>query len=146
MRRVIFFLMALGACSGPPPAPTTHTVANAECSIDGVATVAGALRNDGTGWYAIADSTHAPLNIASVATKDGMITVEYTFTASKIHTFIAAPDETLARAGYSAGASVGVGSARILLAKNGSANPFDVSTKSHPWSNIWIYGVFEAGC
>jgi hypothetical protein len=147
MRLYLIPLLGLAACVEPAPEAVTHTVANATCEGAGeLLTVAGALRNDGKGWQVISDTEHSPLNIAEVTTKDGMIEVTYTFKAERVISLIAAPDEALARNGYGAGASVGLDKARISLAKGGAVDPWRVSTKEVPWSNLWVYGVFKGQC
>ena len=75
-----------------------------------------------------------------------MIVVEYTFEADSIVSLIVTPDESLAREGFSAGASVGIDRARISLADGGTINPWDVSTEDIPWSNLWVQGLFKASC
>ena len=137
----------LASCSSSGPVAVSHPVAGARCDVSGgIAFVAGAIRNDGTGWQAIADEDHSPLNIKSVTTREGMIVVEYTFKADKVVSLVVAPDESLARAGYSAGASVGLTEARISLANNGGVDPWGVSTEEIPWSNLWVQGMFNARC
>lgn len=68
--------------------------------------VACVLRNTGSGWYAITDTNHRPINVQSV-TVDGLsVKVTYPFTAKKVISLVATPDETLASLGISTGASV----------------------------------------
>lgn len=120
---------------------------SAQCAPE-IRTVAGAIRNDGAGWAVIEDEQHAGLGISAVSAQDGMIHVEYSFQADVIHSFVAVPDETLARNGFFMGSSVGVESARIGISRETwrgvrSVDPADVNTVEYPWSNIWLMGLFS---
>jgi len=122
--------------------------------------VAGALRNDGAPnyWQAITVSSHAPIAIDSVATSSNAITITHgSIAATAVCAFIATPDETLAAAGFTVGASVGLGMTVLTLTRKhdladyiyfngsswmralGSASPFTITgfaagnlTVSHP--------------
>lgn len=75
--------------------------------------VAGALRNDGSGWAQIGDP-HVSSGIDSISVVNGGIVVDYTSVgASKVVSFVAVPDESFALAGFNFGASVGLTSAMI---------------------------------
>lgn len=109
-------------------------------------TVAGVIRSlDERGWHAIDDSTHSPLNIEAVEVKNGLIIVRYGFKASKIHSFVVAPDETFAKEGLLVGASVASDHARILVSQIVAGTPrvIDASTIRSKLGNFWIYGVFS---
>lgn len=75
--------------------------------------VAGVIRNDGSGWAFIENSTHNKLNFASISADTSSITLGLGFTAKKVISFVACPDERFAQLGYQIGASVGVTSAII---------------------------------
>jgi hypothetical protein len=137
--------LLLTGCGQDLGPDTANLVSRSACYLDGTTgEVAAVLRNDGDGWYAIDDDTHTPLNVRSVGTTDGVITVSFSFEAGRIQTFIATPDEALARSSHFIGSSVGVDEAEISLARDGrSVNPKGSSTAQHPWSNIWIYGRFS---
>lgn len=67
----------------------------------------GIIRNSGSGWGFINDSDHEPLNMSSVEVNEsGQIVVNYGFTAKKVLSLIATPDETFAQK-YTIGGSVG---------------------------------------
>lgn len=118
-----------------------HTMAqsNGENSFE----IIGTIRNTGTGWFAINDTGHQPLNIADVKTINGdsihgYVIVTFNKTANKIGTLLIVPDETYAQTGIIAGASVNMNEARIKFGKNGIArSPNSVSSQ---WGNFWIYG------
>lgn len=108
--------------------------------------VAGAIRNpDGSGWKAINDAGHTPLNIKNIEVINGAIVVHYDFKATTIHSFIAAPDETFALAGIMSGASVNRDRATIILSKivNGKVVRLDASKVQAKFGNIWLYGLFS---
>ena len=70
--------------------------------------IAGVIRNSGDGWEYINDSGHEPLNLTSVSVdENGRIEIDYGFTASKVLSLVATPDETFAGL-YSIGGSVGL--------------------------------------
>ena len=72
--------------------------------------VAGAIRNSGNGWDFIVDENHrANLNCTGISTDaNNNLIIQYAaIDAKKIISFIIAPDETFASAGYLIGASVG---------------------------------------
>lgn len=122
---------------------------NASCNPSGV--IAGTLRNDGQGWYALNDDSHTPINIASVETGLHSIRVRFAINGRNVRTLIASPDETLAAAGFIIGASVGLNDAQISKSRAGlisvhTVSPAVVDTDSYPWSNIWIYGIVDGEC
>lgn len=80
--------------------------------------LAGVLRNDGTGWKWINDASHTMAGFTAdpVVRVDGYnLDIDYGFTASKVLTFIAAPDETFQVYGYRFGASVGLGMSALQV-------------------------------
>ena len=76
-----------------------------------IKTVAGVIRNDGTGWKFIESANgtanHEKLNLLSVTADATQITVNFNFTAKNVLSFVATPDETFAQKGYFCGPSVG---------------------------------------
>ncbi len=81
-------------------------------------TVAGVIRNDGSGWAQIA-SPHIAINIDGVSSDNSFIYVDYTsIGASQLHTFLAVPDETMAAEGiFAIGSSVGLTQAALRLVR-----------------------------
>ena len=107
--------------------------------------IAGVLRRVAPSpWYMINDGGHSPIGIKAVTEDEEKITIEYTFTSTKINSFCVTVDETFAKEGYLVGASVGNHFARIYLSKieNGNVMPIDPSTVSNSLGNLWIYGIF----
>ena len=72
-----------------------------------VQTLAGVIRNSGTGWFFIDDAGHNRINMSTVVVQTGSIRVEHTASAIKVGSLIAAADETFAKEGMICGASVG---------------------------------------
>ena len=70
--------------------------------------VAGAVRNAGSVWDFIDNTGHNPMNLASVSVdSSGHLILDYGFTAKKVLTLVATPDETFASK-YTIGGSVGL--------------------------------------
>ncbi|UXE04757.1 minor tail protein [Arthrobacter phage Shambre1] len=99
--------------------------------------IAGALRNTGAGFVLIDDAAHTPINVSSVTTAaDNMtITVSYNFTATEVGTTILVPDETLAVAGYTFGASVGLNSFGVQAAQPGGFGDY-LSWNGSAWASL----------
>jgi hypothetical protein len=80
--------------------------------------VACALRNTGSGWYAITDANHDPVGISSITNDTMSITVNYDFTAKTVGTLVCTPDETYVQQGYNFGATVGKTFSKISIERN----------------------------
>lgn len=83
-------------------------------------TVSGVIRNQGSAlgyWQPIIDSDHqGDLNIESVATTASQIQLNYpSLGATKVVSFVATPDDTLAMAGFTVGTSVSLGQTRLMM-------------------------------
>lgn len=106
--------------------------------------VAGVIRCPvGGKWGVIEDEGHAPLNIKKVYLAGNRVVVEYTFTAKKVISLMASPDEYYTQMGVSCGASVGRTSAAVYFNKrpaNGYADPMSLQSNL---ANVWLFGVFE---
>lgn len=80
-----------------------------------IAIITGIVRNDGNGWAFISDSDHKPMNLSSVSVDaNGNLQIDYTFTAKKVLSLVATPDETFAK-NYRIGASVGLSSSTLQI-------------------------------
>lgn len=86
----------------------------------------GPLRNDGAPnyWQPIVDSGHDPANLGAVTTDATKITVNYGVAGLKVVSALVDPDETLAAAGYAAGASVGTALSTLTLARYGAIGDY----------------------
>lgn len=70
--------------------------------------IAGTIRKQVGGmWGFVEDTAHAKTGLSSVASQSYDIKVNYDFTAAKVGTLVAAPDEQLAMRGVVCGSSVG---------------------------------------
>lgn len=126
----------LNALTGGQPQAIESTAA--------ILTVACVLRPNASGvWSILEDAGHAALGVSGISQTTSGIVLDFDFTASKVLTFIAAPDETLAKARFNVGASVGLASATIQMATP-TSSPVNPSTVTNTLSNIWVYGLFMA--
>lgn len=99
-------------------------------------TIGGAIRPDASGeWAVIADAGHAPRGIERVESDGATVTVYFSGEGSVV-TFIAVADESMVRAGYAVGASVGTDRATLSIEP---APEYPLS----PSANIWLYGLLE---
>lgn len=101
----------------------------------------GVLRNYGSGWQTIEDSSHRSLNIISVNTTDRYIEVRQKsgdFVVSAIVTV----DNDMAASGYTVGLSGGGGISRLVIYRDGEmVDPRTITTSTVPLSNIWYLTV-----
>jgi lysophospholipase L1-like esterase len=83
--------------------------------------IACVVRNTGSGFEFISDAGHAPVGVSSISTAADQLsfTINYSFTAAKVSSLVGTPDETLARLGYTMGASVGLSSATFSVSQPG---------------------------
>lgn len=81
--------------------------------------VAGTLRNFGTvgspDWQFIADSGHRTLGVSAVSVVGGKVRVTFDEAFGKVVSLVCGPDETMARAGFTCGPSVGTTIADIEI-------------------------------
>lgn len=108
--------------------------------------VAGAIRCiDDRGWFALDDKTHASINIGDIETTERSIRIYFKFKASKTHTFIIVPDETLSKYGFLVGSKVSPQWADLFISKieNGEIVPVNAASLQSDLGNFWIYGLFE---
>lgn len=68
--------------------------------------IAGALRNDGTGWTFITDTLHNPINVTSVTVENGIDLKVNFFNGVKVISGMVVCDESYSRIGLQVGASV----------------------------------------
>ncbi|MEV8402574.1 hypothetical protein [Streptomyces niveus] len=78
-------------------------------------TVAGALRNTGSGWQVIADAGHESTGITGVVNRPDHIELQHAVGGLKVSDLQISVDETYAARGLRCGASVGVDLSRIYL-------------------------------
>lgn len=102
------------------PAASVSGLADALAGIvgPGYRIVAAPIRNvtgQSPWWEPISDAGHAPEGISSIVTTTSDITVNYTFTASRVLSLVVTTDETLSQMGLFCGASVGLSSSVIKL-------------------------------
>lgn len=77
--------------------------------------IAGAIRNDGTGWKAIVDAFHGPINFASIEVIDNIyLRIKFAGENSKVIYGSVSCDEAYSRLGLQLGPSVGVSSMDVM--------------------------------
>jgi hypothetical protein len=99
--------------------------------------VACAIRNTGAGFQLINDAGHTPVGVKSVTTSaDGMsVKINLSFQGLTVSSVVAAPDETLAAAGYVVGASVGLASITLFASQPGGFGDY-VSWNGSRWISL----------
>lgn len=102
---------------------------------------AGTIRNAaGTGWSLVSDAAHQAVNIASVTNDTDKITINYSFTALKVTSLVAVPDEYFASQGLFVGGSVGLSSSNLWLYQPTPVVADYVSYNGSTWTSA--NGVF----
>lgn len=99
--------------------------------------VACVVRNTGSGFAFINDTGHAPAGVTSVTTAadQSSFTINYSFTATKVVSLVATPDETLAAKGFIMGGSVGLSSATFNVGQPGGWGDY-VSWNGSAWTSL----------
>jgi hypothetical protein len=103
--------------------------------------VACVLRNDGSGWKIINTSNHNEVNVLSVTNDTSAITVNFSFTAKNVISFMACPDEQMTMQGIRCGSSVTQDKALITLARDTEIGAC-ISYSGSVWNstNAAVYG------
>lgn len=98
------------------------------------------LRKTSGSWGCLNDTNHESVNVSSVTSDSTQVDVVFSVTATKVRNFLCTPDESDEYGGWSAGASVGLGDASIVL-RNASGTAQNPSTMSNSTSgNFWCRG------
>jgi len=107
--------------------------------------VACTLRNTGSGWFILTDASHSPVGVSSVSVSSTAITLNYSFTATKVNTSAVTVDETFATTPtqYLVGASSGLSSMVIYMSIAGTPGVVDPTTVVSATGNLWVYGIFD---
>ena len=84
----------------------------------------GIIRPTSEGWTILEDTQHTPVNLDSVSITDGNLIIHHSHDFTKVNSFQITPDETFAKYGITAGASVGLNSSRIEIFQNLHAGGF----------------------
>ena len=139
---VLATLALLAGCGHhiPDPAPvqTVQTVQPAAVSTS-YTSVAAILRNTGTGWTILSNTTHQPMHITSVTDMGAYLRVHFDQTFTKVASVTVSPDETFAGK-YDAGASVGLSYMNVYLTDH-DGTPVTPATLTSPSGNFWITGT-----
>lgn len=79
--------------------------------------IAGSVRNTGDGWKWISDPAHTPVGVTPTVSVSGLtVRIDYGFTAKRVVSLIASPDETFASMGITVGGSVGTTFTNLSIA------------------------------
>lgn len=101
--------------------------------------VACVIRNTGSGWKQIGGN-HIPINVSSVTQDKSKITINYSFKAKNVVSFVAVPDETMAEEDFFMGSSVGLDSANIYITQNKSLGSY-VYYNGSTWASKGDNGI-----
>lgn len=105
-------------------------------------TLAGTIRNSGTGWKIINDKGHYPINIIKVETKSDRIVIYHDVNAKQVATITVTPDETMTAGGYRVGVSGGLDYSYIFI-YNKEDKLVNPTTYTNSLGNIWIHGLLK---
>lgn len=79
--------------------------------------IAGSVRNTGDGWKWISDNAHTPVGVIPEVSVSGLsVRIDYGFTAKRVVSLVAVPDETFAGMGLTVGGSVGTEFTNLSIA------------------------------
>ena len=100
------------------------------------------LRNTGSGWYAIDDANHDPLNVGTVTSDSTKISVGFADAPiDRIYTFQCTMDEAYAP-DYLCGLSVGMSVAEVYIYSRSTGASVDPATLTNAAGNIWLTGWY----
>lgn len=99
--------------------------------------LACALRCDSGRWGAIDDGAHQPIGVAKVETMPDRVRVHHAAPLTAIHGCSCDTDETYAKAGLAAGASVGLDYTDVFIT-DGTGKYRDPATLAMSYSNVWL--------
>lgn len=126
-------------CEVPPTDPPVDPV-----PVSTIPDVSGTIRwVNNTTWTVLNDAGHTPEGIASVQMMTDRVRVHFTFTATKVSSFQATPDEAFASADVRVGASVSYAYADIYFYMPASGStPVNPALLSKAGANVWLTGWF----
>ncbi|ADL00542.1 hypothetical protein [Brevundimonas subvibrioides] len=111
--------------------------------------VAGVIKNAGSGWELIINATHTEMNVDSVSSLSGEIVINYaTLGAVKVISFVAGPDEVLAQAGLTVGATVTPTAATLRMARADQTIADYISYSGSAFTSLlnkFTIGTFTSG-
>lgn len=140
-------LPAAAVLNTQPPAAAQRAV-----SPDVLVTAAGVrlalvsctIRNTGTGWAVLDNSGHTPSNCTGLVQYSDHLELQHAVGAVRVSSLAVTTDETYARAGLRAGASVGFALSNIYLYVGAAGTPpVDPVTVNDPNGNLWVQGYLR---
>lgn len=106
--------------------------------------IAGAIRNDGSGWRLVQDRLHSPIGISHVTEDKHGIWIWYAEPASAVRTLVVSVDEAYASKYHLVcGASVGIDRSKIYCSRDSKPGFQPPAELKDPGGAIWIYGVMK---
>jgi hypothetical protein len=103
---------------------------------DRYAVAGGVLRDGGQGWRWYTDG-HAAENVRDVDCVDGVLHAGFA-AGSSVGFGAVTPDETLARAGITAGVSATRDTLRVFFFKGGATLSCEAAVFDKPYANAWV--------
>lgn len=97
--------------------------------------ISAILRNTGTGFEILNDAAHTPHGVSHVTQDDTFIKLWYNFTAVTVNVANVTPDEAFARAGYTAGPSVGLDAMSIAIGQPGGISDY-IYSNGTAWNSL----------
>jgi len=149
MRRLLavpaLLAVLLLAPAGPAAAPTASATTAADVLVtEGgtrLALISCALRNTGSGWAVIADSGHQPSGCTGVVTHADHLELQHDVGAIRVSSLAVTVDETYAKSGLRAGASVGFTLSNIYLYSGAASSPaLSPAGVTATNGNLWVQG------
>ena len=104
-------------------------------------------RNDGLGWQLISDGSHGHVGVSAIDTNTTGVNVVFDFTATKVISFVAGPDERMAQAGMTVGGSVGLTSSGLWIGAPLQFwfDPVTASITAPAWFDPASFGISGSG-
>lgn len=152
MRRLLAVPALLAALLLAPVGTAAAPTARAAATSDVIVTESGArlalvscaLRNTGGGWGIIGDSGHTPSGCTAVITYPDHLELQHPVGAVRVSSLTVTVDETYAKSGLRAGASVGYDHSNIYLYSGATGTaPLDPATVTASTGNLWVLGFLR---
>lgn len=133
--------------SGTAVAPAAKTAAASDVLVTEsgarLALISCALRNTGSGWSIISDSGHVPSGCTGVVQYADHLELQHPVGALRVSSLTVTVDETYAKTGLRAGASVGYDHSNIYLYTGAGTAPADPAAVTASTGNLWVLGFLR---
>lgn len=106
--------------------------------------LSGTIRRvSASAWDVVDDAGHCSRGIASVELRADRVRVHHDFTAWKVSSLQATPDDAFSASNVRVGASVGYAYTDIYFYMGASSAPVSPALLSKAGANVWLTGWFE---